>query len=212
MAVRPTFQESATTYTFPIALPIWTGKNWSLVGDLCDAAADSIGGTITFIIHKGFRSYIKLELHTTVSDQDDGKVKTEDITINLDRLVNVSEQRAISATASSSAITLELLKLIGQAAVESGAAVGILSFKLNGHVWASNLFSARKHDNDNHVLNALRHTLELESSLQVKHFVRCGASTLRRQSSRSKRIPLQTSHLAKIHKSMKWEKRTVSPR
>ena len=168
MAVRPTFQESATTYTFPIALPIWTGKNWSLVGDLCVAAADSIGGTITFIIHKGFRSYIKLELHTTVSDQDDGKVKTEDITINLDRLVNVSEQRAFSATASSSAITPELLKRIGQAAIESGAVVDILSFKLNGHVWASNLFSAPKHDNDNHLLNALRH--KIASSARIGLF------------------------------------------
>jgi len=63
MAARPGFQQKATSYTFPIALPIWTGKDWALVGDLCDAPADAIGGTATIIIYKGFRSYVKLELH-----------------------------------------------------------------------------------------------------------------------------------------------------
>jgi len=167
MTTRPGLQKEATSYTFPIALPIWTGKNWTLIGDLQEAPADkstTVGGTVTFVIHKGFRSYIKLELHTTFKDQDGANLKTECIVVNLDRLVNVSAQRAITMTNESPATTLEKLDRVGKNALAQGI-LGEFYFKLNGHVWASNLFGFRKHGGSEHLLEALRRRITSSTTL-----------------------------------------------
>ena len=209
MAAKPALQEEATTHTFPIALPIWAGDNWTLIGDLCGAPIDkssTIGGTVTFIIHRGFRSYVKLELHVTLSDQDGGHRKTECVTINLDRLVNVSIQSSARVGASDGASTSESLPRIEGNAVAHGL-VSEFTFELNGHVWAPNLFVTGWRGTSEYLLEALRRKISSSTTFsfshRVRHYPQYGRTIVQRLSSRSHGIPLQTSCLPGTYGSVK---------
>jgi len=167
MATQLEFEQEGTTHSFPIALPLLIETDWILIGDLCDAQAEkhkAMSGTVTFVIHKGFRSYIKLELQVTLSDQHGGHRKTECVTINLDRLVNLDSQKATRLSNSSPSSTLEKLDRVGVDAVARGI-VSELTFTLNGQVWASNLFAARKHGESEHLLDSLRSQMARSTTL-----------------------------------------------
>lgn len=73
----------------------------------------------------------------------------------------MSTQRATGVGAGSSASTKEMLKRVGKDVAARGGVIEELRFKLDGHVWASNLFSVRKHGKSEHLLTALCRSAQL---------------------------------------------------
>ena len=90
-----------------------------------------------------------------MSDQDGGHRRTECVTINLDRLVNVITQSSARVGASGAASTSESLPRIEGNAVAHGL-VSEFTFELNGNVWASNLFVTGWRGTSEYLLEALR--------------------------------------------------------
>lgn len=137
-----------------------------LVGDLDKNDSKTIGsisGVATFVIHKDFLSFLRLDLRTTFTDKLTAKIKSVNMSVTLYNLSSITASRCDKLSELSASVQETVLSRTRC----SGQEKRLVCCKLSRSPWTCNVFGISDMNESNHLRSALCEHLKNATALSL---------------------------------------------
>lgn len=153
--IRGRSRARVRSFAFALCLDVDGQNEW--IGDLNSLSTNGTGtlrGSLTFIVHEDFRSYLRLDLTTSFHKSYD--VKTAQLTVGFDALTNTSSILFTRFKNFNSDMKGEWLRELDPDGLTATDELYVAEVHYEGPAWASNVFGFNDLGESNRLVQALR--------------------------------------------------------